>query len=90
MDPNDLAELFTNVPEWPVVLMGLAYASYSRSMKEEGYGRKGKAGAIDLWSSTYLLHADVFIAHHQDQFVGSALRKKQILGPRARSVTLSS
>jgi hypothetical protein len=53
LDPNDLAKFFTNVPEWPVVLLGLAYASYSRSMKEAGYGRKGKAGAIDLWSSTY-------------------------------------
>jgi hypothetical protein len=45
LDPKDLTEFFNNVLEWPVVLLGLTYASYSRSMKEEGYGRKGKSGS---------------------------------------------
>src|SRR5712692_6022259 len=70
---NKLADFFAGIPEWPVVLLGLAYASYARSMKEEGYGHKGKAGAIDLWSSAYLLHADVFVTHDKDQFYGFRL-----------------
>jgi hypothetical protein len=70
---NKLTDFFGGVPEWPVVLLGLAYASYARSMKEEGYGHKGKAGAIDLWSSTYLLHTDVFVTHDKDQFRGFRL-----------------
>ena|ERR1043165_3827548 len=83
LEVNGLTAFFTNVPEWPVVLLGLAYASYSRSMKEEGYGRKGKAGAIDLWSSTYLLHADVFVTHDKDQFRG--LRFANKANPRPTS-----
>lgn len=65
---NKLADFFAGVPEWPVVLLGLAYASFARSMKEEGYGHKGKAGALDLWSLTYLPHTDVFVTHDKDQF----------------------
>jgi len=70
---NKLNDFFAGVPEWPVVLLGLAYASFARSMKAEGYGHKGKAGAIDLWSSTYLLHADIFVTHDKDQFRGFRL-----------------
>lgn len=70
---NKLADFFAVIPEWPVVLLGLAYASYARSMKEQGYGHKGKAGAIDLWSSAYLLHVDVFVTHDKDQFHGFRL-----------------
>jgi hypothetical protein len=77
---NKLADFFAGVPEWPVVLLGLAYASYTRSMKVEGYGRKGKAGAIDLWSSAYLLHADVFVTHDKDQF--RAFRIANTANPR--------
>jgi hypothetical protein len=70
---NKLTDYFAGVPEWPVVLLGLAYASFARSMKKEGYGHKGKAGALDLWSSAYLLHTDVFVTHDKDQFRGFRL-----------------
>lgn len=70
---NKLNDFFAGVPEWPVVLLGLAYASFARSMKAEGYGHKRKAGAIDLWSSTYLQHADIFVTHDKDQVRGFRL-----------------
>lgn len=61
---TDFLEL---VPEWAVVLLCLAYATYTRSMRREGYGHRGKAGAVDLWSSAYLPHCDVFVTHDRDQ-----------------------
>ena len=70
---NKLDDFFARILEWPVVLLGLAYASFARSMKAEGYGHKGKAGAIDFWSSTYLLHADIFVTHDKDQVRGFRL-----------------
>jgi hypothetical protein len=80
LEASKLAEFFVGVPEWPVVLLGLAYASYARSMKKEGYSRRGKAGAVDLWSFTYLPHIDVFVTHDNDQF--RALRLANIVNSR--------
>lgn len=70
---DKLNDFFAAIPEWPIVLLGLAYASYARSVKEEGYGKRGKAGAIDLWSAAYLPHSDIFVTHDKDQFCGLRL-----------------
>jgi hypothetical protein len=65
---DKVTDFLEQIPEWAVVLLSLAYATYTRSMQREGFGHRGKAGAVDLWSSAYLPHCDVFVTHDYDQF----------------------
>lgn len=75
-----LYHFLERVPEWSVLLLSLAYATYTRSIQREGYGHRGKAGAVDLWSSVYLQHCDYFVTHDYDQF--KAFRFGKCLNPR--------
>ena len=80
LPPGEVSRFLERVPEWVAVLLSLAYATYARSIQSKGFGRKRKAGAVDLWSSAYLPHCDYFVTHDFDQF--KSLRFGNLLNPR--------
>jgi hypothetical protein len=86
IEPDEVQPLFEGIPELPLFLLGMANASLERSMRAEGYGPKGKAGACDLWSAVYLMLCDCFVTFDTDQYKN--FRRLSVLNPRRTKILL--
>lgn len=77
----DQARMFLHdIPYWPLYYAGWAHAIYSRAIKSERYGVRGKPGTIDLWCAIYLPDCNIFVTDDIPQ--RRALRLLNVLIPK--------
>jgi hypothetical protein len=81
---EETKELLDKNPEIALFLLGFAYANYSRNIQQLNYGKRKKAGVLDLWSAVYLFYCDYFITHDKDHW--KALRVVNAFNPRKTRV----
>jgi hypothetical protein len=79
---DSLGELIRSLPCWRLFLLSCVYAAYRRAIKQQGFGWKKNAGALDLWSAVYLTCADTFVTHDKHQ-----RRALSVLNRGSRRVT---
>jgi hypothetical protein len=64
---GDLWELVRSLACWRLFLLSYVYAAHRRAIKQQGFGWKNNAGALDLWSAVYLPFSDTFVTHDKRQ-----------------------
>ena len=75
-----MAIFVRDIPHLAALLCRLGHSIFSRAIREEKYGVKGKPGAADLWFAIFLPNCDVFVTHDKGQ--RRALRTLNVLKPR--------
>ena len=80
LSPDEMRQLFTDLPEWALYFGGWAQGMYARALQAQNYGASTNAGAIDLLFAVYLEHCDFLVTDDFRQY--QALRVLKCLARR--------
>ena len=83
LDIQELREVFSSLPEWPLYMAGWAQGLYARALRGQDYGPRSNAGTIDLWCAVYLAHCNFMVTDDRAQY--EALRVINAIGERRRA-----
>ena len=73
-----------DIPYWSLYYAGWAHSIFTRAIREQNFGVRGKPGAADFWFAIYLPDCDVFVTHDKGQ--KRALRFLNVLNPRRAKI----
>ena len=68
LSPDEMRQLFTDLPEWALYFGGWAQGMYARALQAQHYGANRNAGAIDLLFALYLEHCDFLVTDDFRQY----------------------
>lgn len=77
---EEMRQLFTDVPEWPLYWGGWAQGLYTRALQDQNYGARSNPGSVDLLFALYLEHCDFLVTDDVPQY--QALRVLKCLARR--------
>lgn len=81
---SDARIFLRDIPHWRLYYAGWGHAIYSRAIKWEAFGPRGKPGTLDLWCAIYLPYCDIFVTDDKPQ--RRALRLLNVLNNKKTRV----